>query len=444
MPGLDGWRAPRNSIRGVRRRERAGRLGRGRPSNLDERRGGSSWKLLAAVFTAASVAETLGFGHFNAFGPLYLLQLGVAPDDVPRWTGILAASAFVLGLPLAPLWGVWADKYSRKLIIVRSAVGEAIVFGLAALSQNVWHLLLARMLSGLLLGNTGVMYAVLSGAAPREHLAFAIAAVQTGSTVGITLGPLIGGFLVPQIGIGPLFALDSLLALASAVLLTLAYREQRAGPRETRSVAQLLRALPRALLASPAVLPLYGVQLLVLLGFQMSTPFVPLLVGELYDGADLPLAIGLVMTGCGLTSALFTPVWGRLGDRVGRPRVLQATILLTALALLAQALAPSWLALLAARAAQGVFAAAAAPLIVALVATQTPEAVRASVLNLATFPFYLAAIAGGSLGGALSAASIRAVFAGAATAPALAALALAWLRARGRLAPPAEPSPAEP
>src|SRR5918912_56041 len=196
------------------------------PSTLDDRRAGSSWKLLAAVFTTASVAETLGFGHFNAFGPLYLLQLGVAPEDVPRWTGLLAASSFLLGLPLAPLWGAWADKYSRKVIIVRSAVGEAIVFGLAALSQNVWHLLLARMLSGLILGNTGVMFAVLSGAAPRERLAFAIATVQTGSTLGTTLGPLVGGVLVGQIGIGPLFALDSLLSVATAVLLIVAYREE--------------------------------------------------------------------------------------------------------------------------------------------------------------------------------------------------------------------------
>ncbi len=415
-----------------------------KPSALAERRRGSSWKLLAAVFTIASAVETLGFGHFNAFGPLYLLELGVAPDDVPRWTGILAASSFLLGLPLAPLWGVWADKYSRKLIIVRSALGEAIVFGLAALSQNVWHLLLARMLSGLILGNTGVMYAVLSGAAPRERLAFAIATVQTGSTVGITLGPLVGGFLVGYIGIAPLFALDSLLSVATALLLIVAYREERSGPRETRSVAQLLRALPGALAASPPVLPLYGVQLLVLLGLQMSTPFVPLLVGELYDGDNLPLAIGLVMTSYGVTSAAFIVVWGRLGDRLGRLRVLQATVLLTALALVAQALAPTWLALLAARAVQGVFAAAAPPLIVALVAAHTPEAVRASVLNLATFPFYLAAIAGGAFGGLLSALSIRAVFVGAAAGTALADVALSGLRARGQLAQPTESSRAEP
>jgi DHA1 family multidrug resistance protein-like MFS transporter len=399
----------------------------------------TSWRTLAVVFAITSVAETLGFGHFTAFGPLYLAELGVAAEDVPRWTGILAASSFVLGLPLAPLWGVWADKYSRKLIIVRSAVGEALVFGLAALSQNVWHLLLAHMLSGLILGNTGVMFAVLSAAAPRERLAFAIATVQTGSTLGITLGPLIGGVLVGRIGIGPLFALDSALALGTATLLLVAFREERSGPREPRSVAQLLRALPGALLASPPVLPLYGVQLLVMLGMQMSTPFVPLLVGELYDGDDLPLAIGLVLTGAGLTSALFTVVWGRIGDRLGRLRVLQVTIFCSALALVAQALAPTWLLLLVARAAHGAFQAAAPPLIVALVATHTPEAVRASVLNLAAFPLYFAAIGGGAVGGALAMLSIRAAFLGAAAAALLADATLAWLRVSGRLAPPTSP-----
>jgi MFS family permease len=90
---------------------------------------------------------------------------------VPRWTGLLAAASFALGLPLAPLWGVWADKYSRKLIIVRSALGEALIFLIAALSQSVWHLLLARVLVGFILGNTGVMYAALAGVAPRHQLA---------------------------------------------------------------------------------------------------------------------------------------------------------------------------------------------------------------------------------------------------------------------------------
>src|SRR3712207_6915362 len=46
--------------------------------------------------------------------------------------------------------------------------------------------------------------------------------------------------------------------------------------------------------------------------------------------------------------------------------------------------------------------AAAGPLIVALIATSTPEALRASILNLSQFPFYLASLGGGALGGAIA------------------------------------------
>jgi DHA1 family multidrug resistance protein-like MFS transporter len=404
---------------------------------------GSSWKLLAAVFAVVMFVELMGFGHFYAFTPLYLAQLGLAPADVPVWTGILAAISFALGLPLAPLWGVWADKYSRKLIIVRSAVGEILIFGIAAASQNVWHLLLARMLTGLLLGNTGVMYAVLSETAPRERIAFAIALVQMGGTLGMTVGPLIGGALIPYLGLAGLFALDSALSVATAVLLLVVYREVRRERRETRSVTELLRALPATLLTSPLVLPLYGVQVLLLLGTHMSTPFVPLLVGELYTGDDLPLAIGILMSSFGVASALCAVVWGRVGDRFGRLPVLQATVVLSALALLALALAPSWEALLVARTLQGVFQAAAPPLIVALIATHTPETVRASVLNLYMIPFYVAAVTGGALGGALAALGIRVVFAGAAASTLVANGAIAWLGASGRLAPAEEAASAE-
>ena len=62
-------------------------------------------------------------------------------------------------MPLVPLWGVWADKYSRKAVIVRSALVEAVVFAGVALSREPWQLALSMLLIGFQLGNTGVMLA---------------------------------------------------------------------------------------------------------------------------------------------------------------------------------------------------------------------------------------------------------------------------------------------
>src|SRR5258707_9985883 len=117
-------------------------------------RPGNDWRALLALFTLAGVVESQAFGHLGAFTPLFLPQLGVAGREVPTWTGILSALGFVIGLPLLPFWGVWADRYGRKLIIVRSAYVEGVLFTVAGLSPNVWVLALARLLSGFVLGNT--------------------------------------------------------------------------------------------------------------------------------------------------------------------------------------------------------------------------------------------------------------------------------------------------
>lgn len=349
-----------------------------------------SWVFVSILFAATSFVETLGMGHFQAFNPVYLQQLGVSAADIPRWTGYLAASSFIVGLPLAPFWGIWADKYNRKLIIVRSAYVEAVIFFIAAVSGNVWELLAARILSGFILGNTGVMYAVLSLITPKKNLGLAISSVTTGSALGISLGPTFGGFLVDWIGLGGLFAVDGALSVVTALLLTFLFHEHDVVRDRTRTVKEMLLALPGNVLASPVVFRLFIVYFFILVGVQMSAPFVPILIGQLYRGPNLATVIGLVFTGFGVAIAVTAPFWGKLSDRVGHLRILAAAVLLTAVTLAAQAWVLDLVQLFAARFAQGIFQAALAPIIVAMLAIHTPEEQRASVLNLSLFPLYFA------------------------------------------------------
>jgi hypothetical protein len=81
-----------------------GRAGDGGPQG-----GRNDWRVLLLFFTLAGVVESQAFGHLTAFTPLFLQQLNVPRAQIPTWTGILAALAFVIGLPLLPFWGIWAD-----------------------------------------------------------------------------------------------------------------------------------------------------------------------------------------------------------------------------------------------------------------------------------------------------------------------------------------------
>src|SRR5579884_3179117 len=181
----------------------------------------NDWRTLLLLFTLAGIVESQAFGHLGAFTPLFLQQLQVSPAQIPTWTGILSGLGFVFGLPLLPFWGVWADRYSRKLIIVRSAYIEGVLFTVAALSPNVWVLAVARFLGGFVLGNTGVMLALLADATPRKRLGFAVGLASAGFPIGSSIGPLAGGLVVQHLGIRALLGIDAGASAFMGLLLTL-------------------------------------------------------------------------------------------------------------------------------------------------------------------------------------------------------------------------------
>src|SRR6476646_10085531 len=86
------------------------------------------WRILVAVFWVTSMVEGLGGSQIFALLPTYLREMGVPDSQRLAFVGIFSALVFVVGMPLVPLWGAWADKYSRKVVIVRSALVEAVVF----------------------------------------------------------------------------------------------------------------------------------------------------------------------------------------------------------------------------------------------------------------------------------------------------------------------------
>src|SRR6185295_9293967 len=111
---------------------------------------------------------------FSFLAP-YLREMGVPDAERVPFVGLFSSLVFVVGLPLVPLWGVWADKYSRKAVIIRSALVEAVVFAGVALSREPWQLALSMLLIGFQLGNTGVMLAGIRDVTPIHRLGTTIA-----------------------------------------------------------------------------------------------------------------------------------------------------------------------------------------------------------------------------------------------------------------------------
>lgn len=87
------------------------------------------------------------------FLPLYLEPLGVQGlAALAQWSGAAFAATFLSAGLAAPLWGRMADRYGRKLMLVRASLGVAITMALIHVVATAWQLVGLRLLAGLVSG----------------------------------------------------------------------------------------------------------------------------------------------------------------------------------------------------------------------------------------------------------------------------------------------------
>ena len=106
------------------------------------------WALTLTVFVAF-----VGFQFFTPFLPLYLRELGVTdPSRIALWAGLLAAVTPGVSGILSPLFGRLADRYGRKMMLIRSLSGFVVIVAAMGLVTSVQQLFAARLDHGALRG----------------------------------------------------------------------------------------------------------------------------------------------------------------------------------------------------------------------------------------------------------------------------------------------------
>jgi MFS family permease len=359
------------------------------------------WRVLVAVFWVTSMVEGLGVSQIFALLPTYLHQMGVPDSDRLAFIGGFSALIFVVGMPLVPLWGAWADKYSRKVVIVRSALVEAVVLAAVALAREPWQLALAMLLIGLQLGNTGIMLAGIRDVTPRVRLGTTIAIFGASGPVGFAVGPALAGILIDGFGwaLSPVFAFSALLSVGTALLVALGSKEVRPEVVPTGRIVDLAAASLRGVLTDRATRRIFLIFGISFVAIQMSRPYIPVLVESITGrGPGLASSIALVMGTAALVGALVSPLGGVIGDRIGFRPVLISALSGAGAVLFLMPVVGSIGALALLAVGLGAATATVSSMIFGLLATELPPERRSAALNLVYLPLYAAGIIGPAAG----------------------------------------------
>jgi len=109
------------------------------------------WKRNLIVCVYGSFTTIVGMTLLLPFLPLYVEQLGVSDyAAIVQWSGVAYGAAFFSAALTAPLWGRLADRYGRKLMLIRASLGMAVAMSLIGMAHNVYELVGLRLLTGLL------------------------------------------------------------------------------------------------------------------------------------------------------------------------------------------------------------------------------------------------------------------------------------------------------
>lgn len=277
---------------------------------------------MLGVFSLVTLLEISAWGHMDAFLPLFIeRELGLPEVEVPFWVGVLAGAPLAVAVPLSPFWGVLADRYSRKLVILRVQVVAATSYTLAALCQDVGQMLGVRLLLGLSFGANAIMVAIIAGVVPERRVGLAIGLFQMMLPLGKAVGPLLGSGLISLFGLRGMFVADAVVTLVAFLVMLLLYREPPRRRDPGLGVRKHLAEVLGLVWKLPPLRLTFAITALFAGGNWLVTPYLPVLIARVYQGDDLPTVIGLVMGAYGGVAAVSAPLAGRLADRVGSARL---------------------------------------------------------------------------------------------------------------------------
>ena len=320
----------------------------------------NNWKFTLAIACAAQVCSAAGFSLVFPFLPLYIDSLGSTFSlSTELLAGMVLAVQSITMMVAAPVWGMLADRFGRKKMIMRALFGGALTLALMAFAQSAEQLIIIRAFQGMVSGTVSANNALVAASAPRERVGFAMGTLQLGLWSGVAVGPLIGGLLADMFGYSAPFLVTAVLLVVGGIIISVGVQENFQVPKDPVAIH------PRAfiegwkqILRSSGVGVVLMMRFLVGLARAIILPIAPLFVVSLLasETANTNTYAGMILAVSSATSTIGAVYLGHLGDRISHRKVLFICSLAAALLYIPQVFVANVWQLLILQGVAGLFA----------------------------------------------------------------------------------------
>ncbi|OCF59654.1 hypothetical protein L486_02326 [Kwoniella mangroviensis CBS 10435] len=145
-------------------------------------------------------AEGLTYAIVFPYINQMILDMGVEEKSVGVWSAIAESAMMGTEAISAPFYGPLADKYGRRPVLI-SLMSMWGVFGVAfGFCKSVWSTIILRGALGLLAGCGVISRTMVGELCDKSNRIQGFAVFSPAITVGMTLAPVLGGFLADPSG----------------------------------------------------------------------------------------------------------------------------------------------------------------------------------------------------------------------------------------------------
>ncbi len=268
------------------------------------------WSAPYVALMATNFFQSMAAFMTNTTLPLYLDALGAATSMI----GIVVGAFAITALLVRPFAGPAFDSFSRKrlLLIAQTLIGVSLIgYGVV---QSVPALFCVRLIHGVGIGCSGPLaMSLVSEFLPLSRLASGISIYALAQSFAQVIGPAVGLWLIEAIG----FSNTYFLGAASVIVAMVGVFFVKEPPREHLPYKfSLNRMFAREAVPKAALL------CLLCIAFAGTTSYLVLYGNLLGIGA-----MGTYFVVYALCLVGTRPLFGKMADRFGAPRVLLVGVL---------------------------------------------------------------------------------------------------------------------
>ena len=259
-----------------------------------------------------------GQGVVSPILPLYAKDFGVSATMVGLPLTVFAVARLIVNVPA----GLIADRYGRRILLVGGPLITSIGMIGSGQAGGIWELLVWRFVAGAgsALYMSGAMIYLIDIAPPMLRTRY-VATNQWALSVGVAMGPGIGGLVGDAYGLAAPFYVVGVLAIATAIYAALKLPETRGeatkeaaaageAPMSTWQLATSRRFLLVAIASATIFMTRAGTR----------ATLMPLHADEALGWG--PAEVGIVFTATGIMTLFTLMPSARAADAIGRRNVI--------------------------------------------------------------------------------------------------------------------------